>query len=132
MTNQSYFHGFSPSLSRISVCRETTLPRRSRQHLGAFLLRLGIRLAALLDKSHPLMQDLSDHAARADERRPNSGLIAHPRQQTPEHSLKITTVLFTAACTAWFSARRRYLFPFAERLLWFSSALSSFPGQVPT
>src|SRR5215472_7642328 len=25
-----------------------------------------------------------------------------------------------------------YLFPFAERLLWFSSALSSFPGQVPT
>lgn len=33
---------------------------------------------------------------------------------------------------AWFSTRRRYLFPFAERLLWFSSALSSFPGQVPT
>jgi hypothetical protein len=56
MTNQSYFHGFFPSLSRISVCRETTLPRRSRQHLGAFLLRLGIRLAALLDKSHPLMK----------------------------------------------------------------------------
>ena len=25
-----------------------------------------------------------------------------------------------------------YLLPFAERLLWFSSALSSFPGQVPT
>jgi hypothetical protein len=28
--------------------------------------------------------------------------------------------------------RCRYLFPLAERLLWFSSALSSFPGQVPT
>src|ERR1022692_749187 len=25
-----------------------------------------------------------------------------------------------------------YLLPFADRLLWFSSALSSFPGQVPT
>ena len=44
----------------------------------------------------------------------------------------MTAVLFTAACAAWFSTRRRYLFPFAERLLWFCSALSSFPGQVPT
>jgi hypothetical protein len=30
------------------------------------------------------------------------------------------------------STRRMYLLPFAERLLEFSSALSSFPGQVPT
>ncbi len=33
---------------------------------------------------------------------------------------------------AWFSTRCRYSLPLAERLLWFSSALSSFPGQVPT
>jgi hypothetical protein len=33
---------------------------------------------------------------------------------------------------AWLSTRRMYLLPFAERLLEFSSALSSFPGQVPT
>src|ERR1039457_4465169 len=38
----------------------------------------------------------------------------------------------TAAGAAWSSTRRRYLLPFAERLLWFCSALSSLPGQVPT
>jgi hypothetical protein len=31
MTNQSYFHGFSPSLSRISVYRETTTPANLNQ-----------------------------------------------------------------------------------------------------
>jgi hypothetical protein len=36
----------------------------------------------------------------------------------------------TAACATWFSTRRRYLLPFAERLLWFCSALSSFPEQL--
>jgi hypothetical protein len=39
------------------------LAKRSRQHLSAFLLGPGIRFAALLDKSHPLMQDLPDHTA---------------------------------------------------------------------
>jgi len=36
-----------------------------------------------------------------------------------------------AAWAVWFSTRRRYLFPFAERLLWFSSALSFFSGSHP-
>jgi hypothetical protein len=39
------------------------------------------------------MQDLPDHAAEPMSDGPNSGLIAQPRQQTPEHGLKITTVL---------------------------------------
>src|SRR6266853_1344591 len=37
------------------------LAKCSRQHLSAFLLSPGIRFAALLDKSHPLMQDLPNH-----------------------------------------------------------------------
>lgn len=35
MTNQSYFHGFSPSLSRISVYRETTTPANLNQQRTA-------------------------------------------------------------------------------------------------
>ena len=69
------------------------LAKRSRQHPGALLLGLGIRFAALLDKFHPLMQDLSNHAAEPMGDGPDGGLIAQPRQQTPEHGLKVTAVL---------------------------------------
>src|SRR5271157_6544392 len=40
--------------------------------------------------------------------------------------------VLTAACAASVSTRRTNLLPLAERLLWFSSALSFCPGQVPT
>ena len=69
------------------------LAKCSRQHLSAFLLSLGIRFAALLDKSHPLMQDLPNHTAEPMGNGPDGGLIAQPRQQTPEHRLKVTAVL---------------------------------------
>jgi Domain of unknown function (DUF4411) len=69
------------------------LAKRSRQHLSAFLLGLGIRFAALLDKSHPLVQYLPNHAAEPMSDNPDGGLIAQPRQQTPEHRLKITAIL---------------------------------------
>ena len=67
------------------------LAKGSRQHLSAFLLGPGIRLAALLDKSHPLMQDLPNHAAEPMGDCPDRGLIAKPRQQTPEHRLKMSS-----------------------------------------
>src|SRR5882672_9893430 len=56
--------------------------KRSRQHPGAFVLGLGIRFAALLDKSHPLMQDLPNHTAEPMGDGPDGRLIAQPRQQT--------------------------------------------------
>src|SRR5580704_8605151 len=62
--------------------------KSSRQRPGAFVLGLGIRFNALLDKSHPLMQDLPDHAAESMCDCPDRGLIAQPGQQTPEHDLK--------------------------------------------
>jgi hypothetical protein len=63
------------------------LAKRSRPHPGALLLGFGIRFAALLDKSHPLRQDLPNHAAESMCDCPNGGLIAQPRQQTlwPEY-----------------------------------------------
>jgi hypothetical protein len=41
MTNQSYFHGFSPSLSRISIYRETTLPQTGTNNGQLKMLGLG-------------------------------------------------------------------------------------------
>jgi hypothetical protein len=38
------------------------LAKRSRQHPGAFVLGLGIRFDAVLDKSNPLVQDLPNHS----------------------------------------------------------------------
>jgi hypothetical protein len=67
------------------------LEKRSRQHLSAFLLGLGIRFAASLDKSHPLVQYLPNHAAEPMSDSPDGGLIAQPRQQTPEHRLKMSS-----------------------------------------
>ena len=64
-----------------------------------------------------------------------------PRNRTAGDRMKLQqkawlcAIIFVSSVSfllPWFSTRRRYLFPFAERLLWFSSALSSFPGQVPT
>jgi hypothetical protein len=74
------------------------------------------------NKSH------SHHATEPMGDCPDGGLIAQPRQQTPEHRLKMGCFFLTAAWAAWFSTRRRYLLPLAERLLWFSSALSSLSG----
>jgi len=39
------------------------------------------------------MQDLPDHAAEPMSDGPEGGLIAQPRQQTPEHGLKIAAFL---------------------------------------
>jgi hypothetical protein len=69
------------------------LAKCSRQHLSPFPFGLRIRLAALLDKSHPFMQDLPDEAAQTMGDGPDGGLIAQPRQQTPEHGLKMTAFL---------------------------------------
>ena len=56
------------------------LAKRSHQHPGACFLGLGIRFAALLDKSHPLMQDLPNHAAESMCDCPEGGLIAQPQR----------------------------------------------------
>src|ERR1700694_1989942 len=69
------------------------LAKRLCQPPGVSLLSLRIRFAALLDKSHSLMQDLPNHAAEPMGDGPDGGLIAQPRQQTPEHRLKVTAVL---------------------------------------
>jgi hypothetical protein len=60
---------------------------------------------------------------------PDGGLIAQARQQAPKHHLKVTAFPLDR------SVRRLVQHPqifiaFGERLLWFCSALSSFPGQV--
>jgi hypothetical protein len=39
------------------------------------------------------MQDLPNHAAEPMSDGPDGGLIAQPRQQTPEHRLKVAAVL---------------------------------------
>jgi hypothetical protein len=67
------------------------LAKRSRQHLSASHLGLGMRFAALLDKSHPLVQHLPNHAAEPMSDSPDGGLIAQPRQQTPEQRLKMSS-----------------------------------------
>src|ERR1700751_3191779 len=64
--------------------------------------------------------------------RPDRGLIPQPRQQTPEHHLKITASLLDGRVGRLVQDPSQILVPLAERLLWFCSALSSFPGQVPT
>ena len=52
------------------------LAKGSRQHPGALLLGLGIKFVALLNKSHPLMQDLPNHTAEAMGHGPDGGLAA--------------------------------------------------------
>ncbi len=71
----------------------TELAKGSRQTAGAVLPNPGIGFAALLDKSHSLMQDLPNHAAEPMGDGPNGGFIAQPRQQTPEHRLEVTAFL---------------------------------------
>jgi hypothetical protein len=86
------------------------LTKGSRQHLGALLL---------FPRTY--------FAACSMNRTPSCKIF-----QTTRQSRWATAQMATGACAAWFSTRRRYLLPFAERLLWFCSALSSLPGQVPT
>ena len=69
------------------------LAKGSCQSAGAALANLGFRLAALLDISHPLMQDLPNHAAEAMGDCPDGRLVTQARQQTPEHRLKVTPLL---------------------------------------
>ena len=97
----------------------------------AVLAQFGIGFYTLFDEANSLMQDLPDDAAEPIGDGPNGRLIAQSRQQTPEHRLEITAFLPGRSVGRLFSTRRRYLFPFAERLLWFSSALSFFSGSHP-
>ena len=108
----------------------TELAKCSCQRPRAVLAQSRIGFYTLFDEANSLMQDLPDDAAEPIGDGPNGRLIAQSRQQTPEHRLEITAFLPGRSVGRLFSTRRRYLFPFAERLLWFSSALSSFllPG----
>ena len=66
------------------------LAKRLRQPPGVSHLGLGIRFDAVLNKPHPLMQDLPHHAAEPMGDGPDGGLIAQARQQAPEQHLKVT------------------------------------------
>jgi hypothetical protein len=69
------------------------LAKGSRQHLGTFLLFSGIHFVALLDKSHPFMQDLANCTTEPMGDGPGGGLIAYAGQETPEYNLKMTAFL---------------------------------------
>src|SRR5438477_7269030 len=69
------------------------LTKGSRQHLGTLFLFPGTHFAALLDISHPFMQDLPNYATEPMGNGPDGGLIAEPGHQTAEHHLKITAFL---------------------------------------
>ena len=92
---------------------------KGRAKLRARCFRsLGSHSDTLFDESNSLMQDLPNYAAEPMGDGPNGRLIAQPRQQTPATPLG-------SNCLS--SSPQRGL-----PGLWFSSALSSFPGQVPT
>ena len=69
------------------------LAKRSREHPGALLLGLGMRFAALIDKSHPLMQDLPNQAAEPMDDGPDGGLIASRGSRRRNTAVKVTAVL---------------------------------------
>src|SRR5271157_3425461 len=75
----------------------TKLTECSRQNLGALLSDLGVGFGALLDESNSFMQacmqDLPNHAAQPVGDCPDGGFVAQPRQQTPEHRLKMAALL---------------------------------------
>src|SRR5213594_298987 len=52
------------------------LTKGSRQHLGTLFLFPGTHFAALLDISHPFMQDLPNYATEPMGNGPDGGLIA--------------------------------------------------------
>src|SRR5262245_21261004 len=52
------------------------LTKGPRQHLGTLLLFPRTHFAALLDESHPFMQDLPNYATEPMGNGPNRGLIA--------------------------------------------------------
>ena len=66
------------------------LAQYPRQHSSPLLFGLRIRFATLLDKPHPVMQDLPDETAETMGNGPDGGLIAQAGQQTPEQRLKVT------------------------------------------
>ena len=96
------------------------------------LAQFGIAFCTLFDELNPLMQDLPDDAAEPIGDGPNGRLIAQSRQQTPEHRLEITAFLPGRSVGRLVQHPPQVFVPLAERLLRFSSALSSFPGQFPT
>src|SRR5215813_5488088 len=63
------------------------LAKSSCQSAGAVLAELGIRFAALLDISHPLMQNLPNQEAEPMCDCPDGRLVSQARQRTPEHRL---------------------------------------------
>jgi hypothetical protein len=110
----------------------TKLTKGSREQLGSLLLFPGTDFAAVLDKSHPFMQDLPNDTTEPMGNGPDDGLIAEAGHQTAEHSLKMTAFPGNRSVRGLVQYSTQVLLPFAERLLWFCSALSSLPGQVPT
>src|SRR3981081_594499 len=69
------------------------LTKGSRQQLGALFLFPRAYFAALLDESHPFMQDLPNDATEPICNGPDGGLIAEAGHQTAEHNLKMTAFL---------------------------------------
>src|SRR6266576_3688847 len=69
------------------------LTKGSRQQLGALFLFPRAYFAALLDESHPFMQDLPNDATEPMGNGPDGGLIAEAGHQTAEHNLKMTAFL---------------------------------------
>src|SRR5262245_32060480 len=108
------------------------LTKGSGQHLGALFRFSRTYFVALLDESHPFMQDLPNDATESMGHGPDGGLIAEARHQTPEHNLKMTAFLGDRSVRGLVQHSTQVFMPFAQRLLWFCSALSSSPGQVPT
>ena len=69
------------------------LTKGSRQHLGTLFLFSRTYFVALLDESHPFMQDLPNDATEPMGNGPDGGLVAEAGHQTAEHNLKMTAFL---------------------------------------
>src|SRR5215469_1877556 len=69
------------------------LTKGSRQHLGTLFLFPRTYFVALLEVSHPFMQDLPNDATEPVGNGPDGGLIAEAGHQTAEHNLKMAAFL---------------------------------------
>src|SRR5271157_4906466 len=109
------------------------LAKGSRQIAGAVLADLGIRFAALLDKSHSLMQDLPNDAAEPMGDCPDGTLVAQSRQQTPEHGLKVTAFLLHRSVRRLVQYPPQIFIPFrrATAVVYFGTFVLSRTGSHP-
>src|SRR5215510_13587969 len=78
------------------------------------------------------MQDLPNQAAQSVGDGPNRSLIAQAGQQTAEHGLKMASLGPDRCVRRLRQNPPHRAVPFRGRRLWFSSALSFSPGQIPT